>query len=391
MKFLDQAKIYVRSGNGGPGSLSFRREKYIEFGGPDGGNGGRGGDVIFEVVGNLNTLIDFRYQQHYKAKSGRGGAGRNRSGANGQSITIKVPPGTQILDETNTIVLADLTKIGQKITLMRGGDGGFGNAHYKSSTNRAPRKTTPGWPGEERALWLRLKLIADSGLVGLPNAGKSTFLAASSRAKPKIADYPFTTLHPNLGIVEGGTQRFVLADIPGLIEGAHDGHGLGTRFLGHVERTAVLLHLIDGASESAQDVVDHYQLIRGELEAYSPALIDKPEIIGLNKIDALSEEDRAERLAALQAVTDSPIFLLSAVSGEGVPEALEALGLIIAEHKEKLAEQEEDELSDKEIEADAKEKLAAIPASDSDAPADKADDFWDEDDDDDEPYGEYVR
>ncbi|MBU0799680.1 MAG: GTPase ObgE, partial [Alphaproteobacteria bacterium] len=262
MKFLDEAKIYLQSGHGGPGSISFRREKFIAMGGPDGGNGGKGGDIIFEVVDTLNTLIDFRYQQHFKARPGDNGAGRLRSGAGGADCIIKVPVGTQIIDEDKETILADLTVPGERIVFLKGGDGGFGNAHYKSATNQAPRKSTPGWPSQERAVWLRLKLIADSGIVGLPNAGKSTFLAATSRAQPKIADYPFTTLHPNLGVVKAGDYSFVIADIPGLIEGAHEGHGLGDRFLGHVERTSVLLHLIDITQD---DIVGAYETVRNEL------------------------------------------------------------------------------------------------------------------------------
>jgi GTP-binding protein len=264
MKFLDQAKIYIKSGKGGDGSISFRREKYIEYGGPDGGDGGRGGDVWVECVANLNTLIDFRYQQHYKAKNGTPGMGRNRSGPSGDDCTITVPPGTQVFDDDNETLLADLKQVGDRVRLAKGGNGGFGNAHFKSPTNQAPRHANPGLPGEELTIWLRLKLIADAGLLGLPNAGKSTFLAAVSAAKPKIADYPFTTLHPNLGVVKAGNRDFVLADIPGLIEGAHEGAGLGARFLGHVERTRVLLHLVDCTEEN---VAEAYQTIRNELAA----------------------------------------------------------------------------------------------------------------------------
>ncbi len=262
MKFLDQAKIYVRSGDGGNGCIGFRREKFIEFGGPDGGDGGRGGDVWIECVPNLNTLIDYRYQQHFKAKNGQGGMGQNRSGANGDDVVVKVPPGTQVFDEDNETLIADLTKPGERFMIAKGGNGGFGNAHFKSATNQAPRHANPGLPGQELTIWLRLKLIADAGLVGLPNAGKSTFLAAVSAAKPKIAGYPFTTLHPNLGVVRAGDTDFVLADIPGLIEGAHEGAGLGDRFLGHVERCRVLLHLVDATQE---DVAGAYKVVRGEL------------------------------------------------------------------------------------------------------------------------------
>jgi GTP-binding protein len=322
MKFLDQAKIYLASGHGGAGCMSFRREKYIEFGGPDGGDGGRGGDIVFEAVEGLNTLIDFRYRQHFKAKRGAHGRGRNMTGAAGQSIVIKVPAGTQILDEDKQVLLADLTEVGQRAVLARGGDPGYGNAHYKSSTNRAPRRADPGWPGEERWVWLRLKLIADAGLVGLPNAGKSTFLSAVSRARPKIADYPFTTLHPVLGVVEVEREAFVLADIPGLIEGAHEGAGLGDRFLGHVERCGVLLHLVDGTQE---DPGEAYRTIRGELAAYGGGLEDKPEIVALNKVDALDPETRVAKAAALAEAAGAEVRAVSGVTGEGVAEVLRLL------------------------------------------------------------------
>src|SRR4249919_2118815 len=281
MKFLDEAKVYVRSGDGGNGCVSFRREKFIEFGGPNGGDGGRGGDVIVEVVDGLNTLIDYRYQQHFKAKSGRGGMGKDRHGANGDDIVLKVPAGTQVYEEAGETLLADLTDVGQRAVVARGGKGGFGNAHFKSSTNRAPRHANPGQPGEELTIRLRLKLIADAGIVGLPNAGKSTFLAAVSAARPKIADYPFTTLNPQLGVAETDGREFVLADIPGLIEGAHEGSGLGDRFLGHIERCRVLLHLIDGTGEHAGEA---YKTVRAELEAYGQGLEDKHEILALTKI-----------------------------------------------------------------------------------------------------------
>jgi len=323
MKFLDQAKIYIKSGKGGPGSVSFRREKFIEHGGPDGGNGGKGGDVIFECGNNLNTLIDYRYQQHYEAANGRGGAGRLRSGAAGKDVVLRVPVGTQILDEDKETVLVDFTEPGQRVVFLKGGDGGFGNDHYKSSVNRAPRHFTPGYPGEERIVWLRLKLIADAGLIGLPNAGKSTFLAACTAAKPKIADYPFTTLSPNLGVVQLGGRRdgmtFVLADIPGLIEGAHEGHGLGDRFLGHVERTRVLLHLIDGTDE---DVVKNYKTIRGELKAYGGGLTRKPEIIALNKCDALEPAEVKRKIAALKKASKKDVYPISAVAHKGVKDVL---------------------------------------------------------------------
>lgn len=322
MKFLDQAKIYVRSGDGGAGVVAFRREKFIDHGGPWGGDGGRGGDVIIEAVPNLNTLIDYRYQQHFRAEIGHHGMGDNRSGAGGKSVVLRVPVGTQILDEDNETVLLDLKRPGERHVLLKGGDGGFGNAHFKSSTNRAPRKATKGWPGEERWIWLRLKLIADAGLLGLPNAGKSTFLARVSRAKPKIADYPFTTLRPQLGVVSAHGEEFVIADLPGLIEGASDGAGLGHRFLGHVERCAVMLHLIDATEE---DIVGHWRTIRGELEAYGHGLTEKPEIIALNKADAVPAEELTKKRAKLKRAAKRPIFVMSGATGQGVDEVLTAL------------------------------------------------------------------
>jgi GTP-binding protein len=323
MKFLDQAKIYVKSGDGGDGVIAFRRERFIEFGGPDGGNGGRGGNIVFEAVQNLNTLIDFRYTQHFRAKKGGNGAGADCTGAGAPDVLIKVPLGTQILAEDQETLLADLDEPGKTVLLCRGGDGGFGNTHFKSSTNRAPRKSTKGFPGEERWVWLRLKLIADAGLVGLPNAGKSTFLAASSAARPKIADYPFTTLHPQLGVIRlSDSEEFVLADIPGLIEGAHEGAGLGDRFLGHVERCAVLLHLVDGA---AGHVVDAWRTIREELHAYGAGLADKPELLVLNKADAMTPREISSRRAALAKASGQPVHVMSGVSGQGVPEVLRAL------------------------------------------------------------------
>lgn len=322
MKFLDLAKVYIRSGGGGNGCVSFRREKYIEYGGPDGGDGGKGGSVWAEAVDGLNTLIDFRYQQHFFANNGQSGMGRQRTGKDGDDIILRVPVGTEVLDEDEETVLADMTEIGQRVLLAKGGNGGFGNLHFKSSTNQAPRRANPGQEGVDRTIWLRLKLIADSGLLGLPNAGKSTFLAASSNARPKIADYPFTTLHPNLGVVGIDNTEFVMADIPGLIAGAHEGKGIGDRFLGHVERCAVLLHLVDGTSE---DIVGDYQTIIDELEAYGGELAHKPRVTALNKIDALDEEERAEAHAALEAAVGSKVLLLSGVSREGLNEVLRAV------------------------------------------------------------------
>ena len=322
MKFLDLAKVHIRSGGGGSGCVSFRREKFIEYGGPDGGDGGRGGDVWAEVVDGLNTLIDFRYQQHFFAKSGQPGMGKGRTGKDGDDIILRVPVGTEILDEDQETVIADLTEVGQKVLLAKGGNGGWGNLQFKSATNQAPRRANPGQPGVERTIWLRLKLIADAGLAGLPNAGKSTFLAATSNARPKIADYPFTTLHPNLGVVGIDGREFVMADIPGLIEGASEGRGLGDQFLGHVERCAVLLQLVDGTSE---DVALDWRIIDHELDAYSHDVAMKPRIIALNKIDALDEEERAAKQAALRAACGREVHLISAVSGEGMPEVLRAL------------------------------------------------------------------
>ena len=322
MKFLDLAKVYIRSGGGGNGCVSFRREKYIEYGGPDGGDGGKGGSVWAEAVDGLNTLIDFRYQQHFFANNGQSGMGRQRTGKDGDEIILRVPVGTEILDEDQETVLADMTEIGQRVQLAKGGNGGFGNLHFKSSTNQAPRRANPGQEGVERTIWLRLKLIADSGLLGLPNAGKSTFLASSSNARPKIADYPFTTLHPNLGVVGIDNTEFVMADIPGLIAGAHEGKGIGDRFLGHVERCAVLLHLVDGTSD---DVAGDYQTIIDELEAYGGELAKKPCVTALNKIDALDEEERAEALAALEAAVGDKVLMMSGVSREGLNEVLRAV------------------------------------------------------------------
>jgi len=330
MKFLDQARVFVRSGNGGGGSVSFRREKYIEMGGPDGGDGGRGGHVYVEAVNGLNTLIDYRFAQHHRAETGVHGMGSNRTGRAGKDKTLKVPVGTQVFEEDNETLIADLTKVGDKVILAKGGNGGFGNTRFKSSTNRAPRHANPGEAADERWVWLRLKLIADAGVAGLPNAGKSTLLAQVSAAKPKIADYPFTTLHPQLGVVAVGEDSFVLADIPGLIEGAHEGVGIGDRFLGHVERCAVLLHLVDVTEE---DPVAAYRTVRAELDAYDNGLIDKPEIIGLNKIDAVSEEELAQKSKAFKDETGHEPLLLSAATGKGVREAMFALLKLVTERR----------------------------------------------------------
>ncbi|GAA5098881.1 GTPase ObgE [Bartonella acomydis] len=326
MKFLDQAKIYIRSGNGGAGAVSFRREKFIEFGGPDGGNGGRGGDVWVLVVDGLNTLIDYRYQQHFRAKIGGHGKGRNMTGEKGDDIVLKVPVGTQIFEEDNETLICDLTQVGQRYRLAKGGNGGFGNLHFTTSTNRAPRRANPGLAGEERTLWLRLKLIADGGLIGLPNAGKSTFLASVTAAKPKVADYPFTTLYPHLGVARIDGREFVLADIPGLIEGAHEGIGIGDRFLGHVERCRVLLHLISAQEEN---VAKAYQIVRNELEAYGNNLSDKTEIIALSQIDTLTIEERRAKQEVLQNVTGKSVMMFSAVSREGLENVLRAVAHII--------------------------------------------------------------
>jgi GTPase len=322
MKFLDEAKVYVQSGAGGNGCIAFRREKFIEFGGPSGGDGGKGGDVIIEAVDGLNTLIDYRYQQHFKAKSGGNGMGKDMHGANGKDVVLKVPVGTQIYEEDGETLLADLTRVGERIMLMKGGNGGFGNAYFKTATNQAPRRANPGQPGEERTIRLRLKLIADAGLIGLPNAGKSTFLAAVSAAKPKIADYPFTTLHPQLGVVRVDEREFVLADLPGLIEGAHEGVGLGDRFLGHTERCRVLLHLIDGTGE---DAGADYKTVRAELEAYGQGLSDKPEIVALSKADALTPEAIKKQTAKLKKACKKTPVVLSSASGQGVTDVLRAL------------------------------------------------------------------
>lgn len=326
MKFLDQAKVYIQSGAGGNGCIAFRREKFIEYGGPWGGDGGRGGDVWAEAVDNLNTLIDYRYQQHVRAKNGEGGMGKVMSGAGGDDAVLKVPVGTQIYEEDGESLIADLSAAGQRVQLLRGGNGGFGNAHFKSATNQCPKFANPGQPGEEKAIILKLKLIADAGLIGLPNAGKSTFLSRVSEAKPKIADYPFTTLAPQLGMVRIDGTDFVLADLPGLIEGAHEGVGLGDRFLGHAERCNVILHLIDGTES---EITKAYKTIRGELDAYGNGLIDKPEIVALNKVDAIPKEALAKKKAALKKACGHDVFVISGVSGEGVTEVLRAIAEIV--------------------------------------------------------------
>ncbi|MBY0582555.1 MAG: GTPase ObgE [Sphingomonas sp.] len=322
MHFLDQAKIFVRSGAGGPGAVSFRREKFIEYGGPDGGNGGKGGDIIFEAVPGLNTLIDFRYTQHFRAPRGKGGAGSNRTGAGGEDLIIRVPIGTQVLSEDKETILADFTVPGERVVFMRGGDGGRGNASYKTSTNRAPRQHGTGWPHEEAWVWLRLKLLADAGLLGLPNAGKSTFINAVSNAKAKVGDYPFTTTRPQLGVVSHKGREFVVADIPGLIEGAADGAGIGDRFLGHIERCKVLLHLVDATLDNP---VENYRIVRGELDAYGAGLLDKPEVIGLNKIDALPSAEVKKLATKLKRASKAEVMLMSGASGEGIPAVLDRL------------------------------------------------------------------
>lgn len=334
MKFLDTAKVYIRAGNGGNGCVSFRREKFIEYGGPNGGDGGRGGDVWVEAVENLNTLIDYRFQQHFYAKTGGHGMGKEMAGANGDDAILKVPVGTEIYEEDNETLIADLARAGDRVRLSKGGNGGFGNAHFKSATNQAPRHANPGQLCEEKTIWLRLKLIADVGLIGLPNAGKSTFLARVSAAKPKIADYPFTTLNPQLGVVRAHATDFVVADLPGLIEGAHEGAGLGTRFLGHAERTSVILHLVDG-TESA--IVKAYRTIRGELESYGHGMGEKPELVVLNKIDAIPKEQRARKQAALEKASGAKVFAMSGVSGEGLKEVLTALARAVDKSRAKRA------------------------------------------------------
>lgn len=336
MKFLDEAKIFIKSGDGGAGAVSFRREKHIEYGGPDGGDGGRGGSIWAECVDNLNTLIDYRFQQHFKAKIGGHGMGRNRTGASSDDIILKVPAGTQIFEEDGETLLADLTKAGERVLLMKGGDGGLGNLHYKTSTNQSPRRSTPGWPGEEKWIWLRLKLLSEAGLLGLPNAGKSTFLSKVSHAKPKIADYPFTTLKPQLGVAYIDGKEFVLADIPGLIEGASEGHGLGDKFLKHIERCGVLLHLVDGTQE---DVGAAYKTIRKELKQYNPALTKKPEILALSKCDALMDELIEEQKEKLKKAAKKTPLVISAHSGLGMEGVLREM----MKHVEKLRKENQPE------------------------------------------------
>ena len=341
MKFLDLVKVYIRSGSGGAGSVSFRREKNIEYGGPDGGNGGHGGSVWVEAIDGLNTLIDFRYQQHFFAENGKSGMGKQRSGSHGSDKVLQVPVGTEILDEDQETLLADLTKVGDRVLMAQGGNGGFGNLHFKSSTNQAPRKANPGQEGLERTIWLRLKLIADVGLLGMPNAGKSTFLSATSNARPKIADYPFTTLYPNLGVVGIDASEFVVADIPGLIKGAHMGHGLGDLFLGHVERCSVLVHLIDVTNE---DFIDNYTTIIDEVNQYDDTLSQKTRITVLNKIDALTKEERALYKNQLAKIIDEPIFMISAVSGEGIEKLLRAIRIEVDKGKTLEVEEEQGSL-----------------------------------------------
>ena len=340
MHFLDQAKIFIRSGSGGPGAVSFRREKYIEYGGPDGGNGGKGGDIIFEAVPGLNTLIDFRYTQHFRAPRGKGGAGSNRTGAGGDDLVIRVPVGTQLLSEDKEHVLADFTKPGERRVFLRGGDGGRGNASYKTSTNRAPRQHGTGWPGEEMWVWLRLKLLADAGLVGLPNAGKSTFINAVSNAKAKVGDYPFTTVRPQLGVASHKGREFVVADIPGLIEGAAEGAGIGDRFLGHIERCRVLLHLVDATGD---DPVDAYGIVCEELDAYGAGLTDKPQIVALNKIDALDAKSITKLRKRLEKASGVEVMLLSGASGEGLEPVLDRLIESIPAPEEMKKSEEESE------------------------------------------------
>jgi GTP-binding protein len=363
MKFLDQTKVYIKAGDGGGGSVSFRREKFIEFGGPDGGDGGRGGDVWVEAVNGLNTLIDYRYQQHFKADTGVHGMGRNRHGAKGSSVTMKVPAGTQVFEEDGETLICDMTEVGQKYRVAKGGNGGFGNAYFRSSTNQAPDWANPGQEGEEKTVWLRLKLIADAGLVGLPNAGKSTFLATTTRARPKIANYPFTTLHPNLGVATVDGKEYVLADIPGLIEGAHEGIGLGDRFLGHVERTRVLLHLVSAQEENAGKA---YKTVRAELEAYGAGLGEKAEIVVLSQADTVDAADLKKKKASLKRAAGQPPFVLSSASGAGMKEVLRELAAVIEASK---SEDPNLPRADSAINFNRKVKMA---------PMDDDDDEWDD-------------
>ncbi|MBP5398854.1 MAG: GTPase ObgE [Alphaproteobacteria bacterium] len=340
MKFLDQAKIFIQSGDGGAGCVSFRREKYIEFGGPNGGDGGRGGSIYFEAVANLNTLIDFRYTQHFKAKKGQNGMGAEKNGSKAQDIVIKVPIGTEILAEDGETLLADMVEPGQIFLAAKGGDGGRGNVHFKSATNQAPRYAEPGWPGEEKWVWLKLKIIADIGLIGMPNAGKSTFLTAVTKARPKIADYPFTTLHPNLGVAWVDGYEMVLADIPGLIEGAHEGVGLGDRFLKHIERCGAFLHLIDVTDDN---MVKNYKAIRKELELYDKSLLEKPEVVALNKCDSIADDEIAKRVAKLEKACGKKVFAISAVAKKGLFECLLELNKYIKRERKKLDDNDEQE------------------------------------------------
>ncbi|MDB5525797.1 MAG: GTP-binding protein Obg/CgtA [Rhizobium sp.] len=366
MKFLDQTKVYIKAGDGGAGSVSFRREKFIEFGGPDGGDGGRGGDIWVEAVNGLNTLIDYRYQQHFKADTGVHGMGRNRHGAKGNSVTLKVPAGTQVFEEDGETLICDMTEVGQKYRIAKGGNGGFGNAYFRSSTNQAPDWANPGQVGEEKTLWLRLKLIADAGLVGLPNAGKSTFLATCTRARPKIANYPFTTLHPNLGVATVDGKEYVLADIPGLIEGAHEGIGLGDRFLGHVERTRVLLHLISAQEENAGKA---YKTVRAELDAYGAGLENKIEIVALSQVDTIDANTLKRKKASLKRACGQTPFVISAVTGAGMQDVLRQLAGIIEASKA-----EDPNLPKADSAIDFKFKTKMAPMGDDD------DDEWDDDD-----------
>lgn len=346
MKFLDQAKIYLKSGDGGRGCVGFRREKYIEYGGPNGGNGGKGGSVYFIAVENLNTLIDFRYRQHFKAPNGHPGMGKEMSGPKGEDVIIKVPVGTEIVAEDGETVIADMVEVGQTFMIAKGGDGGRGNASFKSSTNQAPRYAEPGWPGAEMWVWLRLKIIADVGLIGLPNAGKSTFLTAVTKARPKIADYPFTTLHPNLGVAWVDEKEIVIADIPGLIEGAHEGTGLGDRFLKHVERCSVFLHLLDATSSH---LVKDFRIICKELELYEKELSKKPVVIALNKIDSLTPAEIKRKIASIEKITTAPVFAISAIANINTLDCLRKVSSNVAKRHKKTDIENENLIQEKEI------------------------------------------